>query len=275
MRKPELNRWLTFAGFMAFCVLVAAGGVWAAAPTSPGAGWVWVRGLWVGGGPGDTDGGAAITNEGDVWAEDLNAAGDLTVTGATDFNGPGNAFEFLTVSNGFTVTNPTRKPIVLTAAGSLAPSSGGATDPTVNADGWAECAFDAASDEARLWNLVLPSDYGDGTLTVRFYWRAGTDWADSGDSVVWAVRGVALGNSDAQSTALGTAQSVTDTWASGEGTGDVLIATTATELTLGNSPAAGDLIQVEAYRDADNASDTKTGDAHLVAVRLEYLPEDY
>lgn len=129
-------------------------------------------------------------------------------------------------------------------------------------------SFDAAADEAIQFQLPKLPNYGSGNLTVKLLWYG--DTATSGD-VVW---GAQLANitpdtdsQDAETKTFATANTVTD---SHLGTTAQRVHTCSITLSNLDSLAAGDVTWLKIYRDADNASDTMSGDAQLVGVVVEY-----
>lgn len=128
-------------------------------------------------------------------------------------------------------------------------------------------AYDAAADEASFW-LMRAVNYGSGNVTVAIDWYA--DTASSGD-VVWAVQLAAItadtDTQDVETKALATANTVTDTHLGT--TGQRLHRASVTVSNL-DSLAANDDVWVRIARDADNASDTLTGDAILVLATVSY-----
>ena len=128
-------------------------------------------------------------------------------------------------------------------------------------------AFDAATDESAQFRLPA-LNYGSGNLTLKLRWYA--DTASSGD-VVWSARIAAI-------TAETDTQDIeTKAWASAQSVTDSHLGTTGQRLheasiTISNldSLAAADDLTLEISRDANNGSDTMTGDALLVGAILEY-----
>lgn len=126
-------------------------------------------------------------------------------------------------------------------------------------------AFDAAADEVAVFSGVLPDHYGAGGINVVLMWRAAS--ATSGD-VVWTVAVERQDDEglDTDADSFATAVSAT---ATAPGTSGMLQYTT---VALSNSQIDG-LLKNERYRlkvtrDADNGSDTMTGDAELVHVYI-------
>lgn len=156
----------------------------------------------------------------------------------------------------------------LPAAGMVARSTNGAAyveaELATNDIMVAGFDFDASTDEAvQVFIPQMPAGWDEGTFTAEVTWTNGTT-AGSGD-VVWGVRAVCIGNDDALDVAFGTAQTVTDTFIA---SGDLHRTSATSAITAGGSPAAGDAMVLEVYRDADNGSDTYTQDARLLGVAV-------
>ena len=126
-------------------------------------------------------------------------------------------------------------------------------------------AFDAAADEYMEWTLAMPSDWDGSTITAVFYWLANST---STNAVVWGLQGRAYGDDEALDQAMGTAQTVTDANKSTAYKLNVSGATAA--ITLAGTPAASELVQLRAYRDADNGADNLAVDALLVGVLVTF-----
>ena len=125
--------------------------------------------------------------------------------------------------------------------------------------------FDAATDEAVQFKMSMPDEWDRDTIKAKIFWTNGTT-AGTGD-VVFGVRGGAVSNDDAIDAALGTAQTVADTFIAD---GDMHITAATAALTIGGTPALGDMLFMEIYRDADNAADTYTQDARLLGIQIQY-----
>lgn len=125
-------------------------------------------------------------------------------------------------------------------------------------------AFDAATDENVYWVFVAPQGLT-GAITVLVHYIMAS--ATSG-AVYWqgALEAITPGDAvDLDATAS------FDTANSGNGnvpgTAGYEQAISIT-MTNADSIAAGDLVRLRLNRDADNASDTATGDAYVLAVEL-------
>jgi hypothetical protein len=111
----------------------------------------------------------------------------------------------------------------------------------------------------------LPSDYGGGTITAKFYWTANSV---SGNSVVWGIQAIAIADDEPLDVAFGTLQSVTD--ANHTTAYDLNISGATGAMTIGGTPAAGELVIWRVFRSSGNASDTLAATARLLAVVIEY-----
>lgn len=123
--------------------------------------------------------------------------------------------------------------------------------------------FDQTTNEYVQFMIPMPKDWNEGTVTAQFIWRANS----GAGSVVWGIQGVALSDDDIIDTAFGTAVTVTDALIT---TSDLMVSAYTGAITIANTPAAEDLVVFQIYRDAASGSDTLTGDARLVGVRLKY-----
>lgn len=137
---------------------------------------------------------------------------------------------------------------------------------STNKTNFDELLFDAAAVEYAQALWLLPNNYDNGTLTVRFFWTA-SGAGDGSDDVVWGIQGRALADDDALDIAFGTAQTVTDTLLA---TNDMHTTAATTAITLGGTAAANTPIQFQIYRDATNASDSYSHDARLLGVEISY-----
>jgi hypothetical protein len=124
-------------------------------------------------------------------------------------------------------------------------------------------SFDPATIEYVQWPIVLPRRWNlSDSFGIRFVWYHPSTTTNF--DVRWAARAIALSNDDAPDQALGTAQGVTDT---GGTTNDVYITDQISGSSMiSGTPAAGDLVVFEFYRDATNGADTLAVDAVLLGV---------
>lgn len=123
-------------------------------------------------------------------------------------------------------------------------------------------SFDAATDEGRKVTFVVPTTVRSGTVTFSIYW-----WSigQVGGNVVWDVRSTASGDLKDdwdQSLATDTATCALT------GTTEDFNICTITETVANLGWTAGERITVMLYRDANNASDTMSGDAEVSMLRM-------
>lgn len=126
--------------------------------------------------------------------------------------------------------------------------------------------FDSGTDEHLWWIFEMPQDYSSGGA-VRLLWMANTA---SANSVVWGSQLGAVTPADTD-TPVEHAQAAAST-ATTAANGTEARRLVATSITLANldSVAAGDMVSLLVYRDADNGSDNLAADAELISVQFTY-----
>lgn len=123
--------------------------------------------------------------------------------------------------------------------------------------------FDASSDEKAFINFQMPDSWDAGTIQFRYVWtNAG---GGSAETVDFALSGRSFADNDAIDQANGTSVTVTDTWIA---QGDVHISDWSGNVTLAGTPAAGEWVHLEIFRDV--SEDNLTGDARLISVQIRY-----
>ena len=129
--------------------------------------------------------------------------------------------------------------------------------------------FDAGTQENAQFSIAFPSYWNESTITYQIYW---TSTATDTDAVIWDVSAVAVSDSDTIDATFGSIVSVTDNAISAAE--DLYITTESSALTVGGSPAAGDLVYFNIARDADEGGDTLGEDARLIGIKLFYTVDD-
>jgi hypothetical protein len=132
----------------------------------------------------------------------------------------------------------------------------GANDVTLRA-----LAFDTSTQEYAHFKLRMPKSWNEGTVTFIPIWT--NTGGASTQNVVWSLAGRAVGNDDAINGAFGTAQTSNDTWLAQN---DLHAGPESSAITIGNTPAEGDLVAFEVSRVV--GSDNMAGDALLLGVVL-------
>jgi hypothetical protein len=200
------------------------------------------------------------------------AAGEITADDAAAdkivfWDDSAGKLTYLTVGSNLTVTDTTiaatgsgtKTYTVFTPDDNQPPASDFATLDTRNSI--LVLDFDAATDESAVFVGVIPeaASLGSG-LKIRLHWMATT--ATSGDCV-WDVSLERM-TTDLDSDSFDTIASATTATS---GTSGI---PTVTEITLTtiDSVTAGDGYRLKVTRDANNASDTMTGDAELIVVEV-------
>jgi hypothetical protein len=233
------------------------------------------------------DGSATITNSGgsgDVATDAIwDAAGDLAVgTGADTATRltVGSNGQFLWVASGtpawrtllhsdVAITGMKRH--IILPAPSLVPRI---TSPAPNADRteagtnditWMGVPFDNSAARYLSLNVPSPRDWDGGVVTFIHHWSAP---AGTGN-VVWQVRGLCAGDNEAIDAAMGTTVTVTDAI----GTTATVRATDETgDVTIAGTPAVGDHLFLEVFRDPAHASDTFNNTAYWMGGYMFYTP---
>ena len=162
--------------------------------------------------------------------------------------------------------------LVLTARGGSPRSANGCADAakvsglTTNKIDVFGLAFDSATDEYAQWaEIVMPSDWDGSHVHATCYWTCATGVGAGGKTVNFAIKGGSFGDDDALDAALGDAVACADTWIADE---DLHVSAASAALTLGGSPAAGEMVVFEVMRDV--SEDDLAGDAQLIAVLIAY-----
>lgn len=141
-------------------------------------------------------------------------------------------------------------------------AASGSTETTTNKIMLSTLDFDASTIEYAQFIIPMPKSWNESTITAQFIWTA----TNTGN-VVWQIRGVAISDDDALDAAFGTAQSVTDGVTAAN---DQMTSSFTSAVTIGGTPAEGDMVVFQVNRDATNGSDTCAVDAKLIGIRLNF-----
>ena len=127
--------------------------------------------------------------------------------------------------------------------------------------------FDASSDEYAQFAVAFPKSWNLGTVTFQTYWSVtGTNTG----TVCFAVQGVAVSSDDTLDVAMGTAVANTALAASGTAN-DLMVNVESGAVTIGGSPADGDEVFFNIYRDV--SADSQTADARLLGVKIFFTTD--
>ncbi len=144
-------------------------------------------------------------------------------------------------------------------------ASSGTIETTTNKVMIRSLDFDATAGEFAQFSIQMPKSWNEGTVSAVFVWSHAATATNFG--VVWGIQGVAVSDDDVLDAAFGTAQTVTDT---GGTANDLYRSPESAAVTIGGTPAEGDVAIFQVYRDATNGSDSMTIDARLHGVALFY-----
>ena len=194
-----------------------------------------------------------------------------TITGSTITNSPisGNSGSFTGLSSTgtfdadryFEIWIPANQMTPNATSGATA----GTTETTTNKKNYDYYAFDKTTDEFVEFSVVMRPGWDRSTVKAKFYWIPGTG-ASNAETVKWGIGGIAIADDAVIDVALGTPVEVADTVTAGT-TGDLLISGATAVITVGGSPALGNLVHFKAHRDPD--TDDMAGDALLIGVTIQ------
>jgi len=128
--------------------------------------------------------------------------------------------------------------------------------------------FDASTAEYAQFAIAMPKSWNLGTVTFQYFWAPSN--TNTGNCIM-GLQGVSVSNDDTADVVFGTAQEVTD--AGGGAVEDVLVSSVSSAMTISGTPADDDLTFFQLYRDAADGSDTFTGDARLMGIKLFYTTD--
>ena len=125
--------------------------------------------------------------------------------------------------------------------------------------------FDATADEHAHFHIALPKSWNLGTLTFRVKWSS---TATDTDGVAWGLQAMAISDNEAIDASWGTPIVVTDDAQSAAG--ELYVTSESAAMTVGGTPAAGDLTFFRIFRDVSDANDDMSEDALLIGVEIFY-----
>ena len=128
--------------------------------------------------------------------------------------------------------------------------------------------YDASTAEYAQFAIAMPKSWNLGTVTFQYFWAPSN--TNTGNCIM-GLQGVSVSNDDSADVVFGTAQEVTD--AGGGAVEDVLVSSVSSAMTIAGTPADDDLTFFQLYRDAADGSDTFTGDARLLGIKLFYTTD--
>jgi len=128
--------------------------------------------------------------------------------------------------------------------------------------------FDASTAEYAQFSIAMPKSWNLSTVTYQVFWSPSN--TDTGNAI-FGLQGLATTEGDTADAVFGTAIEVTD---AGIGTvEDVQMTAVSSAMTIAGSPADDDYTFFQLYRDAADGSDTFTGDARVMGIKLFYTTD--
>jgi len=128
--------------------------------------------------------------------------------------------------------------------------------------------FDASTSEFAQFAVTFPKSWNGGTVTFIPTWSPSN--TDTGNCI-WSLSGLSVAEGETADTAFSGAQTSTD---AGIGTvEDIQMGPVSSAITIAGTIADGNQVFFQLERDADNGSDTFTGDARLLGIQLFYTTD--
>lgn len=121
--------------------------------------------------------------------------------------------------------------------------------------------FDTTTEEGAGFMVAMPKSWNESTVTFKAFWTA----ASGSGGVAWGLAAYALSDDDAMDTAVSGQQIVTDTLLTAN---DMHTTAESSAITIGGTPAEGDVVYFEITREVANGSDTLGVDAKLLGIHL-------
>ena len=128
--------------------------------------------------------------------------------------------------------------------------------------------YDASTSEFAQFAVTFPKSWNGGTVTFIPTWTPSN--TDTGNCI-WSLSGLSVAEGETADTAFSGAQTSTD---AGIGTvEDIQMGPVSSAITIAGTIADGNQVFFQLERDADNGSDTFTGDARLLGIQLFYTTD--
>lgn len=126
-----------------------------------------------------------------------------------------------------------------------------------------------SADDNAEFGLVMPEAWDRGTVKYKVYWTNGDAAANAAEYVGFSLAAGAISNDDALDAALGSGVAVEDQLIADD---DLHVTAASGALTVGGSPALGDMVQFKLTRDFDyaGAGAAMDVDAYVLGVLVQY-----
>jgi hypothetical protein len=127
--------------------------------------------------------------------------------------------------------------------------------------------FDAGTAEAAQFSVAFPKSWNEGTITYQVFWSPNNT---STGNCLWTLFGVSVADNATIDVTYGTEQTITD---AGHGTvEDQQVSAVSSALTVKDA-AADTQTYFQVQRNAASGSDTFTGDARLLGIKIFYTTD--
>ncbi|KKN52896.1 hypothetical protein LCGC14_0607580 [marine sediment metagenome] len=127
---------------------------------------------------------------------------------------------------------------------------------------------DGSASHAR-FSFSFPKSWNLGTISYQAYW---TGLVAGAGGVRWGLQAVAVSDDDTITVSYGTIIKVTDTFLAID---DQHIAVESAALTIGGTPAQGDMIYFDVQRSPADGADTRAAPADLLGIKLFYTVDTF
>jgi len=130
-------------------------------------------------------------------------------------------------------------------------------------------AFDDGATKERVqFKSPMPEDWDRGTVKAKFYWSSATS-STANDTCEWGVKAQAFSNSDPNDAAFADAGEVISDVLLADNGGDSQLSDATPAVTVGGTPALGDMVVWEFWRNTDGTDDMAE-DGWLKGVIIQY-----
>lgn len=123
--------------------------------------------------------------------------------------------------------------------------------------------FATDADDHAQFSVAFPKSWDEGTVTFQVFWTTSNTGTEG---VAWALQAVATSDSDTIDAVYGTAVVVTDDNQSAAN--KCMVTAESSAVTIAGTPAAGDLVHFDIFRDVSDANDDMTENARLIGVKI-------
>lgn len=192
-------------------------------------------------------------------SEDSNAAKELTLTNLKTFLDTATTYDEVWIP-----------------AAAMTPSETNGADVETKEYGTNDMTHDTllfagdTADESAEFDIVMPPSWDRSTVKFKAYWTNGHADANADEYVKFSLAAGARSNDDALDAVLGTAQDVTDQLIADD---DLHVTAASAAITVGGTPALGDLVHFKITRDYDydgGGGSAMDVDARLIGVLIQY-----